>query len=274
VAPVGPLMPKGGKLLSLSVDPALRKAWTRPGSMAALVVVAILVALSFFADLRWDEPLAPVALVSVIVIGPISAALYTWLEGLFGRRVATAYAVLTAASEPIRARWRDEIGGRYPRTVAEAEQWLAKHSPSPQTDWARANILVRMGRVADARDVISRLPSQTALDQLYRADAMNELAVIERRPVDLTPFAKIEAMGGLVGTEAHTLMTQYRAMAAVDASGDWMAIVLEDQSLMGEQVDRNLRDRFFKATLKRSWQFTLGLLAANLLLAVLPAPGP
>jgi hypothetical protein len=263
----GPLMPKGGKLISVSVDPAVRKAWVRPDLLAALTLTPIAVVLLIVASLPNYDPLAPFALVSALVGGPVFAALYTWLEGLFGRRVATAWAILTAATEPTRARWRDDIGGRYPRTVTEAERWLTSHPPSTRTDWARASVLMRMGRVAEASDVISRLPSETELDQLDRTDAMIDLAVIEGRPVDLTPLADIAAKGGSVGAEAHTLLTLFSAKTAADAGADWIAIVLADRPLLGDQVDRNLRARFFKATPNRAWQFALVIFVGNVFVA-------
>ena len=171
-------------------------------------------------------------------------------------------------SNPETKRWIDTTGTRVPATVSAMRRWLERNPERPETRWARAQVLILTGDLAEARAVVERMPIETAWDRFEQESLRIYIDWVEGGDPD---FDALRAKAEMVGEpgSAERLAARGEAVIAVarDAAasgGDWMAPLIALRDEAGPVAGRLLRGDLRRATYR--WYLLFGLIACGFVL--------
>lgn len=164
-------------------------------------------------------------------------------------------------------RWRENLGGRMPATPGQARSWLERHAEAsaPPNTWA--GMLLTAGRREEAREAISRLPSESAHDRHRLRELELALAIDEGRPLDTVAADDALRADKETSPAVRDLHLAYHAaLMAVDRGGDGIAPLTAARAVAGP-----LPAGYHRRILVRRFQSALlaALLGAWLLAAIL-----
>jgi len=130
--------------------------------------------------------------------------------------------------------WRTDFGGDPPRTPRQAVEWLERHPAGTVPPGTSAGLLLIAGRLDDAREAISKLPSETPHDHHRRLDLELALDAREGRPLDTTAADEaLRADISLPAVERDLHLAYHAAVMAIDRGGDGIAPLTAARALAG-----------------------------------------
>ena len=231
------------------------------GFGAGAPVVFFLLPMAVQAGLPW-----PIGLVAFGVADAVIAVELGYL--VIPPRLKRAWQAHAFVAEPQTKRWRAQTGTSVPATLPAIRRWLERNPDQPETRWARAEALIIAGDLAEARDVIQRMPVDTDLARFYQHAMRVYVDWVEGGDPD---FEALRADAETVGEPGSPERMEARgeAMIAVArdlaaSGGDWMAPMIAYRDQAGPAADRILRD-----DLRRVWYrayLPVGLITAAVVL--------
>jgi len=135
---------------------------------------------SFVVALGLALPAVPFAAV-VLVPTPLLLALVVYR----GRRLWPAQECLAWINLVGSDAWRAEVGERMPGTAAQSKAWLQRHPEGSASESFRAGVMLAAGRLAEAREAMTGLPTGSARERHRRLDLEIALDAKEGRPLDI-----------------------------------------------------------------------------------------
>ena len=171
-------------------------------------------------------------------------------------------------------RFRRTVGPMPPTSAGAARDWLASHPESDANRWVRPELLAWTGEVAEAYDVIDRMPASTDAERFDRLAMKALVDLVSGAEADVEGLAAIAETAGASGSDE-----QLRALAVValqrsrerlvGGGEDWMAPLLEVQERIGPRSLGILRSDTWLTRLKALALVSGVFVALGLLLAYL-----
>lgn len=202
----------------LAVGPIQIQALIAFGVASPMIVVGLPVAIQ--AGLPW-----PVALVSgTVVYAVVTAELW---QLAMPRRVRGAWEGFTLVANPETKRWLDTTRTPIPRTRRAMQHWLQRNADRPETRWARAQLLVAVGDLDEARAVAEAMPVNSDWDRFEQRTLLEHIEWVGGGETDLDGLRQqAETVGEPGSTERLTARGEVTLAVARDlaeSGGDWMA---------------------------------------------------
>jgi hypothetical protein len=209
------------------------------GVGAALVITGIGLPLAVRAGLPW-----PVAVIAGTVAFAVVGVELNYVA--IPRRVRRAWEGFAVVGNPATKRWRAVVGTPVPHSLPGIRRWLERTPERPETRWARAEGLLLIGDLDEARAVMDRMPILTASDRFEQQTLHAYLAWIEGGEPD---FDALRAGAETVGEpgSSERLAARGRVVLAVArdlaaSGGDWMAPLIALRDEAGRTADGLLRE--------------------------------
>jgi hypothetical protein len=121
-------------------------------------------------------------------------------------------------------KWAEKYGQRIPATPGRAKTWLARHPAGAAPDSAIAVALLEAGRLVEAREVASRLPTGSAHERHQRLEIELALAAHTGQSIDTSAADEATREDTEIGDVERVLELAYHAAAlAIDQGGDGIA---------------------------------------------------
>ena len=194
---------------------------TYPETIAAPAGLLVLIGASVGAD-RFGVP----PLLAVAVGVPVAAAVATetWYRVL-SRRLRHAMDGFSVLGSYEAQRWKETTSSPIPTSLAAAQGWLDAHPETPQSQWARVELLAWAGRLDEARAAIERMPDDTPQDRLDRVVASTLVSWVADGEDSITELRAAAATFGQLGADERRIADAHVAYAEAqraEASGhDW-----------------------------------------------------
>ena len=202
----------------LAVGPVQIQALVAFGVASPLIVVGLPYAIQ--AGLPW-----PVALVGGTVVYAVVAA-ELWQVAM-PRRVRGAWEGFTLVANPETKRWLETTRTSIPRTRRAMQQWLQRNPDRPETRWARAQLLVAVGDLDEARGVAQAMPVKSDWDRFEQRTLLEHIEWVAGGETDLDALREqAETVGEPGSAERRTARGEVALAVARDlavSGGDWMA---------------------------------------------------
>lgn len=212
---------------------------TMVGVGAGLPIVAFFLPLTVRAGLPW-----PIGLVVFAVIDAVIAVELGYL--VIPPRVRRAWEGHALVGSPQMKRWMAVTGTSVPTSVPAMRRWLERDPDRPETRWARAEALIIVGNLAEARAVIEDMPVTDDWDLFEQHSLQAFLDWVEGAEPD---YAALQAEAETVGepNSADRLLARGEAMMATArdlaaSGGDWMAPLIAYRDAAGPGAGRLLRN--------------------------------
>ena len=209
------------------------------GIGAGLPVVGFLLPLAVRAGVPW-----PIGLMAFAVIDAVIAVELGYLA--IPRRVRLAWQGHALVGSPQMKRWLAITGTPVPATVPAMRRWLERNPERPETRWARAEALIILGNLAEARAVIERMPVTDDWDRFEQHSLLVYLDWVEGANPDYAALqTEAETVGEAESAErslarGEAVIATARDLAA--SGGDWMAPLIAYRDAAGPLADRVLRN--------------------------------
>ena len=167
-------------LLVAAFGPRIQRA-----SVVGLVAGIVAGAVAGFGTAAWAPwPLvALIAAVAAALVGTVAAI------AMLPTTIRRAFEAFSWLGHRDVARFRERTGSRTPGTATEVGEWLALHPRGSVPPWIRAEMLISVGRVAEARAELAAIPAQTELDRLQDVATRAYADVVETASLDTVRFA-------------------------------------------------------------------------------------
>ncbi len=211
---------------------------TMVGIGAGLPVVAFLLPLAVRAGVPW-----PIGLVAFAVIDAVIAVELGYLA--IPPRVRRAWQGHALVGSPQMKRWLAITGSPVPTSLPAMRRWLERNPDRPETRWARAEALIILGDLAEARAVIERMPVNGDWDLFEQHSLQVYLDWVGGANPD---YAALQAEAETVGepNSAERSLARGEAVLATArdlavSGGDWMAPLIAYRDAAGPLADRVLR---------------------------------
>lgn len=191
----------------------------------------------------------PVALVlGSVAYAVVSAELWQFS---MPRRVRRAWEGFTLVSNPETKRWMETTGSQIPRTLAAMRRWLEHNPDRPETRWARSQLLVAVGDLAEARAVAEAMPLNSDWDRFEQRSLLEHIDWVEGGEVDLDGLRQQAETVGEPGS-IERLTAQGEVALAVArhlaiSGGDWKAPLVA----VRDEAGAELAGRLFRQESRR-----------------------
>jgi hypothetical protein len=188
--------------------------------------------------------LAPLPFAALVLVpGPLVLALQAfWRRHLWPAHEAVLWLKFIGSDA-----WRGRFKDRAPVTAGQARVWLVRHPVSTTPDNARALVLLIAGRLTEAQELISRLPTSSAQERQARLALEFSLAVHELRPVDSTALNEALREDPQISESERVLRLGFHAaLEEIDRGGEGIAPLLASRIAAGA-MPRAFRPRMFLA---------------------------
>lgn len=212
------------------------------GFGAALVITGLGLPVAVHAGLPW-----PLGLVFGTVVFAVVGVELGYLA--IPSRVRSAWQGFAVVGNPEGKRWLAQVGTPVPNTLPKIRRWLDHTPERPEIRWARAEGLLLVGDLAEARAVMGRMPIATPLDRFEQQTLFAYLDWTEGGDPDFDALRDEAETIGEPGS-AERMAARGRVVVAVArdlaaSGGDWMAplIALRDEAgpAAGELLRQDLR---------------------------------
>jgi hypothetical protein len=208
------------------------------GLVAAMVGVGVGIPLAVQAGVPWLAALLAGTLLFAVVsveLGFVTTPM----------RVGAAMQGFAVVGSPEVKRWVAATGTRVPTSVRAIRTWLEENPDRPETRWARAQALIIVGDLADARTAIEGMPIPTAWDRFEQLALRGYLEWVEGHDQDLealrTEADAIGERGSPQRLAARGMAMVAQARDLVVSGGDWMAPLIALRDEAGPVAGRMLR---------------------------------
>lgn len=205
---------------------------------AAMTFILLTVPFALVAGLPWPVVLAA----GTLGFAVIAAELCYFAIPTRVRRAWEGWSVI---GNPEMKRWRATVKTPIPLGTAAVRRWLAAHPETDANRWARSELLVIAGQMAEARAVVGRLPSATDWERFERHAQESYIDWVEGRDPGLPQLQEeAGAIGGPDSQErrlAMAMVASTRARDRADRGEDWMAPLIEVRSAAGAAANGLLR---------------------------------
>jgi hypothetical protein len=206
---------------------------------AALAITGIGLPLAVRAGLPW-----PVALIAGTVVFAFIGVELNYAA--IPRRLRRAWEGFAVVGNPGMKRWLALVGTPVPHSLPGIRRWLERSPERPEIRWARAEGLLLIGELAEARAVIDRMPIVTPFDRFEQQTLRAYLDWIEGGKPDFDALrAGAETVGEPGSSERLTARGQVVLAVARDlaaSGGDWMAPLIALREEAGPAADGLLRE--------------------------------
>jgi hypothetical protein len=143
------------------------------------------------------------------------------------RRVRSAWEGFTLVANPETKRWQETTRTPIPRTRHALRRWLQRNPDRPETRWARSEVLVTVGELAEARDVAERMPIETDRDRFEQLTLFEYIEWVGGGEADLDALRRQAETVGEPGSMERLWARGAVAVAIARdlavSGGDWMA---------------------------------------------------
>jgi hypothetical protein len=251
----------------LAVGPIQIQSLVAFGVASPLLVVGLPLALQ--AGLPW-----PLALVAGTVLYAV-VAVELWQLAM-PRRVRDAWEGFTLVANPETKRWIETTRARIPRTRAAMQGWLQGTPDRPETRWVRAQLLIAVGDLAEARAVALAMPMNSDWDRFEQRTLLEYVEWVAGGEANLDGLRELAETVGEPGSMERLRARGEVALAvARDLSvtgGDWMAPLKAVRDEAGHAVAARLyheesRRHLYPQVLPVGAIFSAFLVVASLLTA-------
>jgi len=202
----------------LAVGPMQIQALIAFGVASPLLVVGLPMAIQ--AGLPW--PLALAA--GTILYAVVSVELW---QLAMPRRVRDAWEGFTLVANPETKRWIETTRAPIPRTRTAMQRWLQSTPDRPETRWVRAQLLVAVGDLAEARAVALAMPVSSDWDRFEQRSLLEYVEWVEGGEADLDGLRELAETVGEPGSMERLRARGEVALAVARelaiSGGDWMA---------------------------------------------------
>jgi hypothetical protein len=209
------------------------------GFGAALTVVGFVLPLAVRAGLPW-----PVGLVAGAVVFAVIAVELGYLA--IPPRLKRAWQAHALVAKPQTKRWTETTGTSVPATLPALRRWLERNSEQPHMRWARAEVLIITGDLAEAQSVIDRIVPDSDLARFEQHALRVYLSWVEGADPD---YEALREDAETVGDPGSAERMEARGEAAfaiardlAASGGDWMAPLIAYRDAAGPAAGRVLRD--------------------------------
>lgn len=206
---------------------------------AAMTVAAVGIPLALGAGWPW-----PVVLAAGSVVFALIGTELSYLA--MPQRVRRAWEGWSLVGNPELKRWRDTVKTPVPAGTAAIRRWLAAHPETPENRWARSELLVLAGEMAEARAVVERLPAATDWERFERRDQEAYIDWVEGNDPDLDALQAeadaIAAQDAAQGRLADAAVASARARDLAVRGEDWMGPLIDVRDRHGSAAEGLLRE--------------------------------
>jgi hypothetical protein len=251
----------------LAVGPIQIQALVAFGVASPLLVVGLPLAMQ--AGLPW-----PLALVGGTVLYAV-VAVELWQLAM-PRRVRSAWEGFTLVANPETKRWLETTRAPIPRTPRAMQHWLQRTPDRPETRWVRAQLLVAVGELAEARAAAQAMPVNSDWDRFEQRSLLEYIEWVAGGETDLHALRQqAETVGEPGSMERLTARGEVALAVARDlvvSGGDWMAPLkaLRDEAgsaVAGRLFREESRRHLYPQVLMVGAIFSAFLVAASFLVS-------
>jgi hypothetical protein len=191
----------------------------------------------------------PVALVlGTVAYSVVSAEVWQFS---MPRRVRGAWEGFTLVSNPETKRWMETTGSQIPRTLPAMRRWLEHNPDRPETRWARSELMVVVGDLAEARAVAEAMPLSSDWDRFEQRSLLEHIDWVEGGEIDLDGLRQLaETVGEPGSSERLTARGEVALAVARDlavSGGDWKAPLVA----IRDEAGAELAGRLFRQESRR-----------------------
>jgi hypothetical protein len=142
------------------------------------------------------------------------------------RRVRSAWEGFTLISNPETKRWQETVRAPIPRTHQAMRHWL-KSPDRPETRWVRAQLLIAVGDLDEARAVALAMPINSDWDRFEQQALLELITWVSGGESDLDALGRQAETVGDPDSSERTMARREVALARARdlavSGGDWMA---------------------------------------------------
>jgi hypothetical protein len=194
---------------------------TYPEALAAPVALLVLIGVTAAADQLSLSPLIGL-LVSVPLAALVGTEIWFWILSPQLRHAMEGFSVLGHWEV---LRWKRTASRSVPSSAAAAHHWLIEHPETPQSRWARVELLFWTGQFEEAREVLGRLPDDTEQDRFDRVVQSTFVDWVLNGEISLADLRAAAATFGKAGSDeariARAHVAYAEAQRAEASGGDW-----------------------------------------------------